>query len=225
MEKKIAEPEEQLFASASSGDAVVLSYLLKKGLHPDIHDQYGTTPLMEACRFGRAKCARQLVLAGADVNAKDKEKRTVLMYASDGAASSKVVELLIANGAKADERDAHGCTALMRAASRGNIAVVRALLQARAKVNVVSENDETPLTFAIVWHHFEVVKALIEAGADYNRSDETGWTPLQYALHEKQSEIANLLQDAGASLPPSPLPKGKRAASKQDQQRRRPNEQ
>src|SRR5690349_11570495 len=108
--KKSARPEEQLFESASNGDALVLSYLLKEGLHPDVRDQYGTTPLMEACRFGRAKCVRLLVSAGADVNAEDKEKATVLMYACDGASSGKVVVFLIANGAKVDARDVYGCT-------------------------------------------------------------------------------------------------------------------
>jgi uncharacterized protein len=222
MVKKVAIAEEQLFESASSGDTLVLSYLLKvQGVGPDLRDQYGTTPLMEACRFGRAKCVRLLVDAGAAVNAADKEKMTVLMYACTGASSSKVVAFLISKGSKVNERDAYGCTALMRAASRGAVPIVSTLLENGAYVDEESNNHETPLTFAIVWNHIEVVQQLIDANANLNWCDKEGWTPLQYALYENNKGLATLLQDHGASLSPAPLPIGKRVANQQDRQQHR----
>lgn len=205
--------EEQVFGSASNGDVLVLAHLLS-AVDPNICDQYGVTPLMDACRFGRLACVRVLVEKGAKVNSADKEKATVLMHACSGESSGDIIEFLIGHGAKCNKRDAYGCTALMRAASNGNIEIVKTLLRNGAKVNVQSDNDETPLTFAIVWGHLKAVEALIHAKADVNWTDKSGWTPLRYALHEKQNMIARLLQDHGAKLSISHVAIGKRVAGK-----------
>ncbi len=193
--------EEQLFGSAASGDLPVLSYLLERlRVPPDIRDQYGTTPLMEACRFGHGKCVRFLVGAGADVNARDKEKMTALMYACDGAAAKHIVAFLIANDAEVNALDVYSSTALMRAAARGAVGIVDKLIASGANVNQESKNHETPLTFAIVWNQIECVERLIAAKADLNWTDPQGWTPLQYALHEGHDDIARLLEKQGARL-------------------------
>jgi ankyrin repeat protein len=62
--------------------------------------------------------------AGADVNAKDQEGRTALMYASKG----EVAKILIEAGAELNAKDQKGETALLRA-SRGSCTGVVKVLQ------------------------------------------------------------------------------------------------
>jgi ankyrin repeat protein len=62
-----------------------------------------------------------------------------------------------------------GCTPLMRAAERGNLEAVRALLKAGANVNrTLAHWGHTALMIAAGEGHLEVVKALLSAGADPN---------------------------------------------------------
>ena len=196
-----ATPKELLFLAASEGARAVLALLLESGMSPGVRDRYGRTPLMEACQAGRPENMRLLVQRGADANAFDKEKTTVLMHACAGASDGKVVRYLISHGARVNERNAYGCTALMIAAARGNVDVVRVLLRHGADANAVSDNQETPLTFAVVWNRLEVVKALLDGGADVNWSDDQGWTPLKYARHERKPKVAKLLLARGDDRP------------------------
>lgn len=214
MKNKQIAPAEQLFACASNGDELVLAHLLRAvKINPNIRDQYGVTPLMEACRFGRAACVDLLLEYGADVNAMDKEKASVLMHACSGESSQLIVACLIEQGAQLNRRDVYGCTALMRAAAHGDLAIVQLLVDAGEKLNVESDNQETPLTFAIVWNHPRIVKTLIDAGADVNWEDRSGWTPLHYARHEKKTRIATLLKKHGATLSSTLPPNGRKRQS------------
>ncbi|MDH1657963.1 ankyrin repeat domain-containing protein [Pseudomonas mosselii] len=72
------------------------------------------TPLMEACWRGDIEEARQLIKDGADVNARNKNGTTPLMYAKTYAFSTgniTLIELLLKNGADIDARDNAGKTA------------------------------------------------------------------------------------------------------------------
>lgn len=162
---------------------------------------------MEASRQGQLDCVKTLVAHGANVNAADKEKFSVLMHACTAAAPRNVVRFLISRGARVTDRDVYGCTALMRAASNGDLGTVNVLLQHGSDVNAVSDNQETPLTFAVVWNRPRVVAALTNAGAALDWADDAGWTPLRYAIAERNWKIAEFLQDQGA---PVTLPLGPR---------------
>ena len=104
--------------------------------------------------------------AGANVNAFDKEKTTVLMHACAGASGGKVVRYLVSHGARVNDRNAHGCSALMLAAAQGKVDAVRRSAPARGRRQRGERPPrERPLTFAIVWNRPDVVKALIDGGA------------------------------------------------------------
>lgn len=72
------------------------------------------TPLMEACWRGDVDAVTQLILDGADVNARNANGTTPLMYAKTHAFSTgktDIIELLLENGADPDQKDGHGKTA------------------------------------------------------------------------------------------------------------------
>ncbi|MBL8020782.1 MAG: ankyrin repeat domain-containing protein [Leptospirales bacterium] len=90
---------------------------------------------------------------------------------------------------------------LLKAASTGNVAGVKAALKAGANVNVRSQNKEgdTALIMAAENGHREIVKILIKAGADVNmKSLDEGDTALGAAQEKGYLAIAKILKEAGA---------------------------
>ncbi|MEE0132727.1 MAG: ankyrin repeat domain-containing protein [Treponema sp.] len=83
---------------------------------------------------------KQLLECGADVNEKDEEGLTALMFATSHNAT-KSVELLLNAGAKINTRDIDGFTPLMYGIINGSLESVELLLKAGA--NPFRSNDNT----------------------------------------------------------------------------------
>jgi len=86
-------------------------------------------------------------------------------------------------------------TKLHRAAERGDLETVRALLAGGADVNAKGWSDWTPLHYAAK-RHFDVVELLLAHGADVN-ADGAGDTPLSLAVLNDKDDIAALLRQHG----------------------------
>ena len=67
-------------------------------------------------------------------------------------------------------------------ALNGQVAMVRALIEAGADVNKAGDGDATPLYAAAQKGHEAVVRALIELGADVNKATDDGVTPPYAAI-------------------------------------------
>ena len=107
-----------------------------------------------------------------------------------------------------DAPDSAGVTPLMRAAARGHLSVVRALLGARANVDAsTSEEQFTPLMFAAHWAHLEIADALVAGGATVHKKDKGGreaidWAALRGAGVEADQSAAMVknLSNRGATF-------------------------
>ena len=77
-----------------------------------------------------------------------------------------VVRRLLDAGFDVDDRDVHGQTALMRAAHRGHLDVIQALVARRAALDVTAKYRLSALMLAIVAGHAECARVLAQAGAD-----------------------------------------------------------
>ena len=89
--------------------------------------------------------------------------------------------------------------ALRAAASRGEAAVVRSLLEAGASVDEANEYGATALILASMGGHADVVRVLLEAGADSDLAD--GFyrlKPLEWAAENAHKDIVSLLYGNGA---------------------------
>ncbi len=111
------------------------------------------------------------------------------------------VERTLAAGAKVDGPDEHGVTAITYAIVANSFngrEVIRALLKAKASVNVKSDDGRTPLMFAAQNGKNEHFGDLLAAGADLNAMDDDNWTALMYAAFYGSSFGVNDLLKAGA---------------------------
>ena len=90
-------------------------------------------------------------------------------------------------------------TALLTAASRGDLVAVNKLLKAGAKPNVRNELNTTPLLEAAFHANTDIVKALLEAGADPNLAGPDGQTALMLIARGNNVAAARLLLDKGAN--------------------------
>ncbi|KAI4266488.1 MAG: hypothetical protein L6R38_008706 [Xanthoria sp. 2 TBL-2021] len=92
-----------------------------------------------------------------------------------------------------DEKE-NSWTPLLRAASKGDEAAVRLLLDRGANIHARSPTDGTPLLHACETMHFTTVDLLLMRGSDIHAQDKYGWTPLHRALVKRDPESPALLQ-------------------------------
>ena len=115
-----------------------------------------------AARDGEIPAMEKLLAQNTEVDVRDAEQATPLMRAGDG----KTAEWLIAHGANVNAVNYQGDTALMAAAGSGNVEVVKALIKAKADLNVVSTKwNSTALQRALDNEKLDVAQLLRDAGA------------------------------------------------------------
>lgn len=105
-----------------------------------------------------------LLSGGADVNAKNRDGWTALMWAS-WYGHKDVVSLLLANGADVNAKDSNGRTALMWASINGHKDVVSLLIANGADVNAKDKWGQTALMLASYRGHKDIVELLRKYGA------------------------------------------------------------
>ncbi len=169
----------------------------------DEADADGVTGLMRAARSGNDWQIRALLGAGAEINAKDKNGWTALMYASRWQENLNTVNMLVSAGSDVKATDQFGTDALILAACRnGNPDILRKLLEfygaadrqvMRALTLVLSGTDTTEFTGT------EKVRVFMEKGVPLNIYLD-GRTPLMYAAkYGKSAEILEILVENNAA--------------------------
>lgn len=149
------------------------------------------------------KMAKVREMLSADINSRDEEERTVLMYAISkdddflGFPSDIFAELVKIQGIDINAQDNEGATALMGAAKNRNPSYTQLLLDAGAKVDTENNYGQTALSFAVFANHVDVTRLLIAHGANVNAGNNTWRTPIVGA---GSPEMLNLLIDSGGDV-------------------------
>lgn len=134
--------------------------------------------------------------AGADANARDSRKATLLMHAA-AFGSPDAVRILLNAGANVNAKNAFDASALLWAA--GDPVKARILIEAGADVNARSKQGRTPLlNAAAVEGASEIVRLMLAKGADAKARNERGDMPLLAACNAGDLESARLLLEKGA---------------------------
>jgi len=192
-----------LHDAAARGDVGEIERLIGQGEKPNIQDANSRTPLHVAAFLRQHGAARALLRLGANANALDAQRYDILTIASvnDDLA---MLNLALEGGSNARAvTSLYNDTALIAAAHRGHVEIVRALIAAKAPLNHVNDLGRTALLEAIVLgnggrNHTATVEALVQAGADVTLADRHGTTALQHARTRGFSQIARILEHAGA---------------------------
>ena len=82
---------------------------------------------------------------------------------------------------------------------QAKLILLRSLLMAGADLNLLDDEDQTPLMVAAEWNDVGKTKLLLEAGADVNAKNCYGETALMKAA-EENVDIVKLLLEAGADV-------------------------
>ena len=135
----------------------------------DLHVQggFGMTPLHAAAFSGNLKVVRILIkYHPADINARDEDGSTPLVWASIGHnfKDGSVLRFLLQHGADINMRDPFGGTPLFMASISGALEVVRLLLERGADVDARRNDGKTAMQVAAKGGHDEVVRLLREHG-------------------------------------------------------------
>lgn len=173
----------------------------------------GSTALMQAVFKGDVAEVRQLIAAGADVQAVNHYGVNAMQLAAEASSAGELLQLLLQAGADANSPNLEGETVLHLVARSGNVEAAKRLLRAGAAVDArESFGGQTPLMWAAARRHEAMVDLLASKGADVNaRSqvrdyqrvataesrakflDRGGFTPLMYAARENCRDCIDAL--------------------------------
>lgn len=199
--------------------------LIRDGADINVVDQSGSTPLiLAAMRIELRELDQEVVqrdsssLLGGFVEV-DKENLDMDAAAAMGPrleeipspAASEIVEALIGSGADVNAQNEYGRTALIEAASVGNVDVVRRLIDAGAGLQPADGYGRTALTMAACMNpnlalppgpnerRRALVQLLLKAGAEPDASSQETQSALLVAAGQGDGPVVADLLEAGAS--------------------------
>jgi hypothetical protein len=137
-------------------------WLVAKGYNPGDLNQLGEngdTALMKATREGIYAVVKELIDAGADINARNSDCNNALWFACFGN-HYELINLLLAVNINIDNQNDNGATVLMYAASAGKTEVVKLLLEHHPNLYLKNLDDYKAIDFA---SNVEVLRILKNA--------------------------------------------------------------
>jgi ankyrin repeat protein len=196
---------------------------IKSGININALDAQENTPLMLATSLNSAEISTLFLRRGAKMEIANHKGETVFDLAKKNKSHVLAREIeTLSNTQKLDQAvrnndldaaqailsrpvhinkvNAYKMTALMEAARRGNLAMLKLLHEAGANINVMYK-DNTALMLATVENHREAMKYLLEHGAAVDAKTRKGNTALLRAASMRcEMDTIILLRRYGASL-------------------------
>lgn len=134
---------------------------------------------------------------GADIDARDGNRKTALHFAAENGALV-AVNILIDAGADINAREINGAVPLALAAWEGHRAIVERLISVGADIEVADCNGVTPIGYATKNRKPHIVQDFIAHGAAVKFRSQQGHTALIGAAKDGNTDIITLLISAGA---------------------------
>lgn len=182
------------------GHTGVLRELISRAVSLSTREiQTGRTLLHLAALELQPECARLLLEAGHEVNARDNDGETPLITAVHEG-SLEIVKLLLSYDADVRILDNQKRTAMSICGMQGSCDIARLLINHHCPVLARDAGGSTALHFAVSESHLELIKLLFEAGAEIDARDKDLSTPLATAACFDRPEPLKLLVQLGADV-------------------------
>ncbi len=214
--------ETLLNRALKKGTVETARFIIEQGADVNVPDSEGVVPLTISLSDKNLIVLAGLIISkGADIKKKDEDGYSFLdtvlfneniyddKYKALRALSTRerldIARALVAKGADVNEKDLDGNSCLHRAVSKGNIEIIKFLLENKADVGAKNNyfDGETALYIAIKEKKsIEIIKLLIAKGADVNtKGGQYGYTLLSMALgHPDYINVMQLLIKNGADV-------------------------
>jgi ankyrin repeat protein len=194
--------------AAAGGHVPAMRVLLKAGASQKSYN----AALLAAVRWNHVDALRLMLEQGANPRADDgaiaARLRSLPHMDPGNAQLGEVLNILLQRGWPVDARSGHqrhgnDLTALMIAASNGDMALMQLLLKAGADVNLQCDcrafysGGHTALTLACQRGDIDAVQLLLDAGAVLEAQSRDG-TPLMVAVEHDRVAVLKLLLEKGA---------------------------
>mmetsp|Transcript_51915 Transcript_51915/g.150841 ORF Transcript_51915/g.150841 Transcript_51915/m.150841 type:complete len:408 (-) Transcript_51915:88-1311(-) len=210
-------PFTALHLAGLHGHNTVLRVLLDARAEPNPPSEHLEPPLCRCAGDGNTEAVRLLLKARAHVDTygscdeSNLEAATVtfsaLLRATERNADSPVVEELILGGANLAAMDSDLNQPLHVAVRKGNLRVVRCLLDARADPNCANQSLRTPMHNAVVNGDARAITLLVQFEGDLQMQDDGGKTPLDLVEdHMTQLLLGKLVRERGGAASKSSTP-------------------
>ena len=185
-----------------SGALEIIEYLIGNGAIVNFSNNHVVKLMVESvgCSIEEFDQIVDLINAGtkSESTRKIANSHALIKASTDSYyASDRKVEYIISKGVNINFQDRKNRTALQEAVRTNSLDIIKILVANGADVDLVRENNQTPLLRSILTNTFRkdyrVTKFLIEQGADVNKADIFGRTPLIEAIKMGLTEIVELL--------------------------------
>ncbi|KAL4162962.1 hypothetical protein KRP22_015239 [Phytophthora ramorum] len=154
--------------------------------------------LREAAKMGYIATVNELVQNGTDINARDNDGLTPLIWAAR--CGLDVVRCLVEQGADKEAKANNGDTALIWAAWLGHQSVVRYLVEQGADIEAKNNEGNTVLAMTAYVGQLNVVRYLVKQGADKEAKNNYGNTVLIGAPSSDNLDVVRHLVEQGADI-------------------------
>jgi ankyrin repeat protein len=178
-----------LMHSVIESDVTMMKLLVDSGAEVNATNTQGSSALMYAAV--NLEKTRLLLDRGANVNVKGKGGATPMSVAVTTFGSTPVLKLLVAKGAKLENR------LMVGVAQKGDLEAIRYLLSIGVSPG---EADSATVFAAITARCEECVRLLVDKGAPVKGSRLTGGGVLNETAKRAMPELSQFLLDHGASL-------------------------
>lgn len=153
----------------------------------------GAADLADMIRSGDRQGALQAIAGGADVNARQGDGTTPLMWAVYRV-DAEIAGALLKRGANPNVRNELGASPLAEAANIADEPLVSLLLKAKADPNLANDDGQTPLMLAARTGSLPVVTALVKAGARVDAREKwRSQTALMWAIGANSPAVVDFL--------------------------------
>ena len=115
---------------------------------------------------------------------------------------------LLRQGARTNEADSYGDTALHKAAQYGHTLVIEVLLKELAEVDAIGWDGRTPLHECAIHGHLRCAEKLVAAGANFLVTDAQGVNARERALRNRKMDVVRLFDAQAVKADAQTAPPG-----------------